>query len=129
MSRIEPNRPGYTGFDCGGINVPDIEPIDCNSNRYKKLPMAFYGGITYISWQSLDAVATSPRLNAIRQMCDMDYDPFLGFCMDLYQAFIDVNMDHVLADDCYEPSDIYWPGFLNPYPKAKFGGIDCATRE
>lgn len=132
MPRIKPDRIGYegpNGCKCVGIDIPVIEPLDCDINKYKKLPMAFYGGMTDVPWEALDNIEISQRFMAIRQMCNLDYDPFFGFFMNMYQAFVDEGMDYILSDDCYESNDIYWPGFLNPYPRMKFVGADCGSKE
>lgn len=129
MPRIEPDRVGYdgvTGFACIGIPIPDIESPDCTGNKYKKLPMVFYGGMNDIPWEDLDSVFA--QLEPIKNMCDLDYDPFYGFFMDLYNLFLDAGMGHIIADDCYEPPDMYSPGYMNPYPGYKIAGAPCPTK-
>lgn len=128
MSRIEPDRPGYdgtSGFECVGIPILKIEDLDCHNNMYKKLPMLLYGGMHDIPWEELDKVTA--KCYEINQLCDLDYDPFFGYFMDLYHLFLEAGMGHVITDACYESTDIYGPGFMNPNPKAKIAGTPCKT--
>ena len=125
MSRIQPDRPGYDGYECEGITYDIIDPIDCTVNFYELLPPNITGSQTNASYEDLSALETDPTLEAIHEACDLSFNPFTGTFIDMYQRFIDNTLDHYIADDCYETTtSVYGQGFLGPKPMTGVTG-DC----
>jgi hypothetical protein len=48
--RIAEDRPGYTGYDCNGLELLVIDCIDCEGNKYRTLPSTCAGGTSVAVW-------------------------------------------------------------------------------
>ena len=121
MSRIKPYRTGYgnvagsnPGYGCIGVPGCPLLPIDCDSNKYKKLPALLKGSVSDEDYENLSAIESDPNFIALRAACDINYDPFTGTFVDMYQMYVDQGLGAILADLCYESPDIYTPGYMYP---------------
>lgn len=112
MGRIPPDRPGYAWYTCIGIATHVIPVIDCaGPNHYRKLPIIVRGGVSDRAWENASPIDDDPRLRGYATSCGLDFDPFSGVQVDLYQAFLDDGLGGLIEDGC---TDEYTTGFTNP---------------
>lgn len=117
MMRIEPNRPGYVGYACDGLLYTIPNPMDCTENMYTKLPARIEGFVGSVPYENLSALESNEHLEEIDKPCGVFFDPFTGAFVNLYQAYIDEDLDDYIKDACYTKStDKYGLGYTPPKP-------------
>lgn len=119
--RIEPNRPGYNGYTCAGLPYPTVPPpLDCTNNQYAKLPAQAEGAVSDNVYENLSPIDNNERYIILNNSCDLFFDPFKGTFIDLYQAYLDEDLEDFIEDDCYaNPEDKYEPGYSPPKPVSR----------
>lgn len=110
MSRIVPNRIGYSMYVCIGIDPYIIGPIDCSSSGYKRVPPFLKGSVSNYAWEDLSAVTNAPEREAKGALCNVDYDPFTGSFTDLHNIFESYAPSYI-ENLCYETTDSYTAGY------------------
>ena len=100
------------GYACLPYYGDVLPPVSCSD--YLDIPGYSDDTVTDAAWEDLSAVTGDSRLLAIPELCGIEFDPFEGTVVDLYQAFLDNGMGSVIEDDCYPAGDSgYHTGSLN----------------
>ena len=121
---------GYSGCGCTGIDSYVIPALDCSSNNYMKLPYSAMGEVRNQAYEDISGLynninTNGTRLNNIKDICNVNYDPFLGVFVDMYTGFGESGLSAFISDSCYGKRDKMLPGFLPANIKQTLFPDDC----
>lgn len=115
--RIAPNRVGYQGYTCEGIDYFMPEEPDCVNNKYNKLPAQMEGSVGSVPYENLSAIALNTHLEQVDKECGVFFDPFTGAFINMFDAFIEEHLDGYIEDECYnKATSKYSLGYAPPNP-------------